>query len=284
MEIAELQAFLAVNKTGSFSAAAIDIHITQPAVSKRIAQLENRLGRPIFDRIGHKVRLTEAGQRLLPHAQAIIESINNGIDEIKRLDKTPSGVLRIATSYHIGLHHLPPILKAYYTDYPGVELDLDFMDSEDALAAVENGEIELAIITLPAILPDSLNAQSLWADPMQIYCAKDHALANTTDIQALSRYPAILPDTHTITRQLVEKELASHGIEINVQLSSNHLESIRMMVEIGLGWSVLPETLKSTELHTCDFRQLTFTRALGIITLQKRTLTHAAELLIKRIQ
>lgn len=288
MELSELQAFIAINKTGSFSGAAKSIHLTQPAVSKRIAQLEGRLGRPLFDRIGHQIRLTEAGQRLLPHAQAIIESINNGIHDIQRLGETPSGVLCIATSYHIGLHHLPPILKAYTTDYPAVELDLRFMDSEDALAAVENGEIELAIITLPTHLAghlsSKLNAQALWHDPMQIFCARNHALRKAKDIAALADYPAILPDTNTITRQLVEKELAIHGIKINVRLSSNHLESIRMMVEIGLGWSVLPKTLASKELHACQFKQLTFSRELGIITHRQRTLTHAAELLIKRIE
>ncbi len=284
MELSELHAFIAIHKTGSFSGAAKSIHLTQPAVSKRIAQLESRLGRSLFDRIGHQIRLTEAGQRLLPHAQAIIESINNGIHDIQRLDETPSGVLRIATSYHVGLHHLPPVLKAYTADYPAVELDLHFMDSEDALAAVENGEIELAIITLPGHLSHKLNAQALWHDPMQIFCAKGHALSKVKDIAALADYPAILPDTNTITRQLVEKELAAHDIKIKVRLSSNHLESIRMMVEIGLGWSVLPKTLQSSELHACTFEQLRFTRELGIITHRQRTLTHAAELLIKRIE
>lgn len=284
MELSELQAFIAINESGSFSGAAKSIHLTQPAVSKRIAQLEGRLGRLLFDRIGHRIQLTEAGQRLLPHAQAIIESINNGIHDIQRLGETPSGILHIATSYHIGLHHLPPILKAYTADYPAVELDLHFMDSEDALTAVENGEIELAIITLPGHLSSKLNAQTLWHDPMQIFCARKHALSKAKDIAALADYPAILPDTNTITRQLVEKELATHGIKINVRLSSNHLESIRMMVEIGLGWSVLPKTLQSSELHACQFKQLTFSRKLGIITHRKRTLTHAAELLIKRIE
>jgi len=284
MELSELQAFIAVNETGSFSAAAKTIHLTQPAISKRIAQLEGRLGRPLFDRIGHQIQLTEAGHRLLPHAQAIIESLRNGIHDIERLDKVPAGTLRIATSYHVGLHHLPPILKAYYADYPGVELDLNFMDSEDALAAVENGKIELAIVTLPANLPKQLDARILWDDPMQIYCARNHPLVSAKDIKALNDYPAILPDMHTITRQLVEKELAHHGLEINVHLSSNHLESIRMMVEIGLGWSVLPITLESKELHACNFKQLSFTRELGMITHKQRSLTHAAELLIQRIE
>jgi len=157
------------------------------------------------------------------------------------------------------------------------------MDSEEALAGVEKGDIELAIITLPLNLPDHLNAHALWKDPMQIVCATDHPLASSCEMSDLSNYPAVLPDSYTITRQLVETELARHGLKINVRLSSNHLESIRMMVEIGLGWSVLPETLSSGKLHACHFESVTFSRELGIVTHKQRTLTRAAELLTDRM-
>ncbi len=284
MEISELKAFVAVHEQGSFSAAARSIHITQPAISKRVAQLENRLNQSLFDRIGHQITLTEAGERLLPHAQTIINALNNGIHDVSRVSDKPSGILRIATSYHVGLHHLPDSLKRYYNDFPDVELDLRFMDSEDALEAIQQGEIELAIITLPLNLPDHLQAKTLWKDPMQIVCAKDHPLATTENIDDLLSYPAILPDTHTVTRQLVENELSKQGLKINVRLSSNHLESIRMMVEIGLGWSVLPTTLESDQLMPCHFTVISFSRELGIITHERRTLTKAAEMMIERLE
>ncbi|MCW8963285.1 MAG: LysR family transcriptional regulator [Gammaproteobacteria bacterium] len=283
MEISELKAFIAVTDTGSFSGAARQIHLTQPAISKRIAHLESRLDQSLFDRIGHQIALTEAGQRLVPHARTILNALQDGLHDVSRLTEQPSGTLRIATSYHVGLHHLPDILKSYYNDYPAVELDLRFMDSEEALAGVDKGDIELAIITLPLNLPDHLHAHGLWQDPMQIVCAEDHPLASSYEMSDLSNYPAVLPDSYTITRQLVETELAKHGLNINVRLSSNHLESIRMMVEIGLGWSVLPETLSSDRLHTCHFEAITFSRELGIITHKQRTLTRAAELLIDRM-
>ena len=283
MEINELKAFIAVTENGSFSGAARKIHLTQPAISKRIAHLEERLNQPLFDRIGHQVTLTEAGERLLPHARTILGALQNGLRDVSKLNAKPSGTLRIATSYHVGLHHLPDILKSYYNDYPEVELDLRFMDSEDALAGVEKGDIELAIITLPLELPEHLQAQTLWNDPMQIVCAKDHPLAGSSDIHDLAEYPAILPDTYTITRQLVESALNNKGLQINVRLSSNHLESIRMMVEIGLGWSVLPETLSSDKLYPCHSDSITFIRDLGIVTHRQRTLTKAAELIIDRM-
>ena len=284
MEIAELKAFIAVQETGSFSAAAKSIHLSQPAISKRIAQLETGLGQNLFDRIGHQVHLTEAGLRLLPHARNILNTIQDSLHELGQLQDQPSGILKVATSYHVGLHHLPDRLKTYYNDYAEVELDLRFMDSEDALAAVVKGEIEMAIITLPSILPERLVATPLWKDPMQIVCAKDHPLTHSTDMHDLESYPAILPDNNTMTRQLVETELSKHELDINVRLSSNHLESIRMMVEIGLGWSVLPKTLESNELHACHYDAFQLNRELGVVTHQQRTLTRAATLLIERLQ
>lgn len=283
MEITELQAFLAVHDAGSFSEASRKIHLTQPAVSKRVAQLETRLGKPVFDRVGRHIQLTEAGRILLPHARNILDTVRETIQQIDRLEREPSGCLRMATSYHIGLHYLPPVLKSYYNEYPDVELDLNFMDSEDALEAVEDGRLELAVITLPANPDDHLETQVLWHDPLQVYCAKDHPMAKEHGIEALSRYPAILPDTHTITRQLVEHELNRHDITINVQLSSNHLESIRMMVETGLGWSVLPKTLESEFLHHYRLDTLGFNRELGLVKHRRRTLTVAAELFMERI-
>jgi len=234
--------------------------------------------------VGHQVQLTEAGHRLLPHAQKILHAVQDSLHEIEQLQENPSGILKIATSYHVGLHHLPDRLKSYYNDYADVELDLRFMDSEDALAAVEKGEIEMAIITLPSTLPEHLTAMPLWKDPMQVVCANDHPLTKSIDIHDLQDYPAILPDSNTMTRQLVETELSKHKLNINVRLSSNHLESIRMMVEIGLGWSVLPKTLSSKQLYACQYDEFNLNRELGVITHRQRTLTRAATLLMERLQ
>ena len=283
MEINELKAFIAVTETGSFSAAARQIHLTQPAISKRIAQLENSIKQALFDRIGHQVLLTEAGERLLPYARTVLNTIEDGIHDIEQLQQLPTGTLKIATSYHIGLHHLPDILKNYYVEFPDVELDLRFMDSEDALQGIEQGEIELAIITLPLVLPEPLQGNVLWDDPMHVVCAVDHPLAKAGQISALTQHPAILPDNNTFTRKLIETELDNHGLSINVRLSSNHLESIRMMTEIGLGWSVLPDTLYSDKLTVVKFSEIAFSRKLGIITHKQRTLTQAARLFLDRL-
>ena len=113
MDIQSIRSFLKVNETGSFSRAAEALFITQPAISKRIASLEQSLGTALFDRIGKSVQLTAAGQALLPTYRRILEEIDESHRIISNLRETTSGHLKLATSHHIGLHRLPPVLKKF---------------------------------------------------------------------------------------------------------------------------------------------------------------------------
>ncbi|MCG8538166.1 MAG: LysR family transcriptional regulator, partial [Pseudomonadales bacterium] len=122
MEIAELKAFVAVAEAGSFSMAANHLHLTQPAVSKRISQLEDSVGCQLFDRIGRQISLTEAGRDLMPRANRILLEMEDVKRALSNLSGEVRGSLKIGTSHHIGLHRLPPILKQFSKAYPNVSL------------------------------------------------------------------------------------------------------------------------------------------------------------------
>ena len=149
MELATLKAFQAVAESGSFSKAGEILFLTQPAVSKRIASLEDGLGPKLFDRIGKHISLTEAGRTLLPEAQKILSQVDESKRLLANLSNRVGGSLHIATSHHIGLHRLPAILQNFTHHHPDVDLELSFMDSEKALRLIETGKLELAIVTLP---------------------------------------------------------------------------------------------------------------------------------------
>ena len=157
-----LESFVAVADEGSFSRAAERLFVTQPAVSKRIASLEEDLGVPLFDRLGRQLALTEAGSSLLASARRILNDIANSRDAIQTLGDQVAGRLRLATSHHIGIHRLPPVLKAFTQRYPQVALDLLFLDSELAIDKVSSGEIELAIVTLPETEERMLTNTLIW--------------------------------------------------------------------------------------------------------------------------
>ena len=118
MDIASLQAFVIVADSGSFSVAADQLHLTQPAISKRIAALETDLNVRLFDRLGRAVRLTEAGAVLLPRARRILSEVEDSRRALRNLAGTVAGSLIIATSHHIGLHRLPPVLRIFTAQYP----------------------------------------------------------------------------------------------------------------------------------------------------------------------
>lgn len=173
MELANLAAFVAVAEHGGFSAAAEALHLSQPAVSKRIALLESQWQARLFDRIGRQVILTEAGQALLPRARRILAELDDTRQLLDTLGSDVGGTLRLATSHHIGLHRLPGLLRSFIARHPAVSLDLRFLDSEQAWDDVLQGKVDLAVTTLGPASPPLL-AVPVWDDPLEIVVAPDH--------------------------------------------------------------------------------------------------------------
>lgn len=277
MDNQNLKAFITVADCGSFSYAADQLYITQSAISKRIAQLELQIGKKLFDRIARQVSLTEAGKELLPRAQRILKEYEDALQAINDLSGEASGTLRLAISHHLGLHRLPPVLKQFSQQYPNVTLDIEFMDSEKAYELVLHGESEVAVITLALDSHHNIYSKKIWDDPLRFICAQDHPLASLKKPQLsdLAEYPIILPGLNTYTGQIIQNLFQREGIPLKAPMSTNYLETISTMVEIGLGWSVLPETLVR-DLHVMPFKQISIERELGYIHHMKRSLSNAA--------
>lgn len=283
MDISNYQAFLAVAEHASFSLAADKLHLTQPAISKRIAQLETSLGVTLFDRLGRRTALTEAGRALRPVAERIIHEVRETRQVIANLSSEISGTLSIVTSHHIGLRRLPPLLKDYTRRYPSVRLDLAFMDSEQACQAVERGEYELGVVTLPLRPSAQLSLTSLWDDPLVIAVAPEHPLASRERISfdELGQHPAILPAVGTYTRTIIEATILQRHGALDVILETNYLETLRTMVAIGLGWSALPRKMLGDDVAEAHVEGLTIRRTLGMVSHAARTPSHAAQALMK---
>lgn len=278
MDSRYLKAFIAVTETGSFSQAAEQLHLTQPAVSKRIALLEEQLGVSLFDRAGRQVSPTQAGQILLPKAREILQAVTNAQRAVDDLQGEVRGKLSIATSHHIGLHRLPPWLKDFSKRYPDVKLDLHFLDSEQAYQEILQGRFDLAVITLADDHDPRIAAEPLWLDKLEFVAAPGHLLTTRKhiSIEDLSGFPAIMPDTNTYTTRLVRKVFDQQQQTLDVTMVTNHLDTIKMMVSIGLGWGVLPETMLDEKLSLLDVDTPPLTRPLGCIYHRQRRLNNAA--------
>ncbi len=279
MDTDALKAFVMVAQTSSFSEASRQLFITQPAVSKRIAALESHLNHTLFDRLGKEVTLTEAGKSLMPQALKILQEIKDTERSIRELSGEIIGTLHVATSHHIGLHHLPPVLRAFASKHRNVNLQFDFLDSEQAHEKVIRGECELAVVTLAPKLEPPLEATLLWLDPLKFVVGKDHPLAKKRQItlEELSKHPAILPDLNTFTGRLVKSTFDKESLSLTLNMTTNYLETIKMMVSVGLGWSVLPATLIDEQMKTLNVPKFQLERELGVIKHQKRSLGNAAK-------
>lgn len=280
MNIEDFQAFLSVSKHASFSLAAEELHITQPAVSKRIAALESQLNTKLFDRIGRQVSQTEAGRALERYAVRILSELDDSRRAIQNLTGEVRGPLKIASSHHISLHRLPPVLRQYVQRYQDVQLNLSFNDSELACRAVEQGELELALVTLPAAKKTPLTTVEIWTDTLVVAASSDHALRNETNItpKILARHPAILPPRNTYTRELINKALS--GEQLETKMETHYLETIKMLVSTGMGWSLLPDNMVDKKLRVETPKNISVKRKLGIVHHPRRTLSNAAKAFI----
>jgi DNA-binding transcriptional LysR family regulator len=286
MDTDALKAFVTVAKCGSFSVGAQQMFLTQPAISKRISKLEEQLNHRLFDRLGRDLRLTEAGNNLLPRAESILHELSRLERSIQELSGEIVGSLKVATSHHIGLHHLPPILREFASQHQNVNLQFEFLDSELAQERVLTGQCELAIVTLSPREEANLYRQVLWHDHLRVVASKNHPLSalESVSLDALSDEAAILPDTNTYTGQIIKQTFESAGLDIRLNMTTNYLETIKMMVSVGLGWSVLPTTLIDDQMQILDIKGLpALSRDLGLIRHQRRSLSNAAQAFLELV-
>ncbi|MFM7121944.1 MAG: LysR family transcriptional regulator [Gammaproteobacteria bacterium] len=278
LNLHDLQAFVAVAETGSFSRAAQRLHLTQPAISRRVQALETTVRTRLFDRVGKQVYLTDAGQLLLPRASRLLQDAEDSRRLLETLDDGVAGVLGLVTSHHVGLHRLPPVLRTFTRQYPDVQLDIRFEDSEAAHQLIRRAESEIAVVTLDPAGPEDLRSEPLWHDPLCVTVAADHPLtrAGIADFVDLAAERPVLPGPGTFTGRIVADAFAAAGISLRPNLATNYLETIAMLTSIGLGWSVLPRTMIRPPLVELNTRVPARARTLGCLTHPQRQLSNAA--------
>ena len=272
MHTRELQTFISVAQTQSISRTAEALHLSQPAVSKRIQALESDLHTQLFDRVGKRLVLTQGGELLLASAQQLLAQWADTQHRLQHLTQAISGPLRLATSHHIGLHRLAPVLAEFRQRHPDVQLDIVFEDSEITHEMVLRGEIELAVATLPTEENPALATEAIWQDPLTFVSTR--ANGHSMSLADLATQPCVLPGLATYTGRIVMTRFEQAGVALQPTMSTNYLETISMLVRVGFGWSVLPRSMCGdlAELSVvCD----PMLRRLGCITHPQRTQSNA---------
>jgi DNA-binding transcriptional LysR family regulator len=286
MDTQSLKAFVTVADLNSFSQAAEKLHLTQPAITKRIQGLENHLDTRLFDRIGRQLFLTEAGQCLLPNARRILQLMESSRQALDDLSGPVRGKLRLVTSHHIGLHRLPVVLKDYKHQFSGVSVNIRYMNSRETHEAILAGEADLGVTTREIVPDDSLTLHEIWHDRLLFVAAVDHPLAKAKQITLaqLCDYPALLPDKRFYTGRIVREFFEQHGLTLQLDegLSTDYMETLRVLVAIGGTWTVLPHTMiDSPELRVLDVMDNPLTRSLICMHHRDLTLSRAAQAFLR---
>ncbi|KZZ21812.1 hypothetical protein A3752_07995, partial [Oleiphilus sp. HI0081] len=215
---------------------------------------------------------------------------DNAKHAIKNLSHNVEGELRIVASHHIGLHRLPLILKEFSKRYPEVDLKLNFLDSESAYPILGDNQADIAFITIPDQLSDDYICHLSWDDPMSFICSQHHELASLTSVTPpdLAKHNAILPSRSTLTYRVVEAMFHQSKLMLNASIPTNYLETMKMMAGVGMGWSVLPNTMIDEELKVLPIdlsnsygTESELTRNLGAVSFRKKSMSNAAKAFIE---
>jgi len=242
LEIRQLKAFVAIAETGTFTAAAARVHVTQAAISMQIRQLENEVGAKLFVRAPRHVILTEAGEHLLHRARQILREHDAAIEEISELAGAERGRLRIGSASAMVLTDpLPRILKDIRTRHPRAEVTVTSGTSEALVEQILAGELDLAFVSLP-VEARGIQTERLSEDQLVAIASPRHRLGKQRTVSAytLAGEKLILGERGGNTRRLIDQFFAQAGVTLTVAMELSRQAAIKRMVEEDMGVGIVP--------------------------------------------
>ncbi|MBX2867108.1 MAG: LysR family transcriptional regulator [Acidiferrobacterales bacterium] len=238
-----LQVFATVARLLSFTKAAEALHMTQPAVTFQIRQLEEYFNTRLFDRTHNKITLTETGNLVKSYADQIISKYNEMDNEVRTMTGDIQGPLMIGASTTIGEYFIPGIVGSYQRQYPDVKIRLNVANTNGIIHMVENNEIDIGIVEGP-VNNKNLVREVIWHDELVVVCPIDHALTSRkkANMQEVLEFPFISREEGSGTREVLENYMSKRKIdldEVNIIMEFGSPESIKSAVTAGLGVSIL---------------------------------------------
>ena len=282
VSLRQLRLFVEAARQQSFARAAQALHVTQPAVSMQIRELEDAVGLPLFERSGRSVRLTTTGEYFLVYARRIFATLKEAEDTIARLRGLKGGRVVIGM---VGTaeHFLPRLLARFRSEHPAVETRLQVGNREQLVRALHGNEVDLAVMgRAPREL--AARAEPFAAHPLAVIAAADHPLAGRRNLApaAIGNEPFIVREAGSGTRAAMEEFFEAHQLAPPAIMEMSGNETIKQAVQAGMGLAFLSlhtvaSELARGELCALDIRGLPLMRRWHIISLQSRPLAPAVE-------
>nr|WP_170295425.1 selenium metabolism-associated LysR family transcriptional regulator [Chengkuizengella sediminis] len=269
MNFHQLHIFFTVAEKGSFSAAAQFLHMTQPAVTMQIQALEEHFGTKLFHRTTKKVVCSEAGKALLPYAKQSFHLIKETDEAMSKFTHSLKARLQLGASLTIGEYILPRILGPFSSEYPDISVSLKVNNTTQILDEILKHKLTFGLIEAEIHHPD-LQTESVLSDELTLILPSNHPLLELDIImlEDVIKYPFILREQGSGTRQVMEKELSKHGVEVNamnIVMELGSTGAVKSAVESGSGISILSHSSVKHEktlglLHTKTIHGISFKR------------------------
>lgn len=286
----QLEVFLAVARAGSFSRAADGVHLSQPALSQHVAELERELAARVFDRRGRKVTLTEAGRILEGHALRMFATLASAREAIAELGGVSRGSLVVGASTTPGIYLVPPLMSAFERDYPGISVDLRIANSRVIEEQVRANELDLGVVGGHGLRPGEECLAAGVLDELVLIVPPGHPWARRRlDPSRLAHERLLTREEGSATRQVTERALQHAGVKVGRTMELGHTEAIKQAVMAGLGVAFVSiyaarDELETGRLERARVRGVGIQRHFHVIHNEARTLTARAQAFIGAIQ
>jgi DNA-binding transcriptional LysR family regulator len=281
MDFDQLATFLEVAKLGNFSRAGEKVFLSQSAVSAQIRLLEQDYGAKLLDRSGKKVRLTPAGEVLFEYGIRLLALRDESIRAVSDQGSSPRGVLAIGANEATCLYVLPRAFEEYRRRYPEVQISIYRNFSRKILERIQDGLIDVGIVTLPVRLP-RLKVEKIFRDRLMLAVSPSNPLAGlkTVPVSVAAGQPLIFPKAG-FTRQIMDKLFRPYRADLKIAMELPSIALIKTFVASGLGVSLISETFTRKEVRAGEIclvrlEHAELWRELAMIHDRNRTLPRAA--------
>jgi LysR family hydrogen peroxide-inducible transcriptional activator len=281
MELRQLRYFVAIAQAGSFSRAAERCLVSQPSLSQQIQNLERQLGQRLFERLGRRILLTEAGRTLLERATAILAAVDDTEKLLRESNLQEGGHLLVGAIPTIAPYLLPAAIQRFLRRFPRVEVSVQEDVTAHLVEAVAAAELDLAVVALP-IADERLQTEALFSEPLFLSLSRRHPLARKRrlELRDLNDEPfIILHEMHCLGAQVLSFCRAG-GCQPRIACRSAQIATIQTLIAAGQGISILPDMARRADRDRRRlYRRLAggLARTVAVIRHPHRYLCPAAE-------
>ncbi len=284
-ELRHIEASLAIARCGNFTRAAADLHVSQPALTVQIRQLESALGVRLFDRNNRNVALTQIGRAMVAPFERVMLDIRSIVDSAHDAVSHRGGVVTVACLPSIAAGLLPPAIARLREQHPGITVRVRDGVAAHVVELLKSGEADFGISSCGRV-DRELAEQPLFTDRLVAFVRADHRLAGrrSVTLRALSDYPLILTGKDSSVRELLDRALEQARLSLRISQEANYMTTLLGMAAAGLGVAILPDVAIHSApagVRRVTIRSPVLKRRIGIITRAHRSLSPAAQKLVE---